>query len=122
MEHVYNCMYASPAGTGASHEGNRPFLDVLDVDSGETERLWQSSPPFFEYTGSLLCDLHDKPIRQVSQRLVPLHSTERNFGRLGCSAVFHSFYVDFCSQMEDSSVEIVVSKALTSLCASDNTV
>ena len=53
-------------GTGASPEGNKPFLDVLDVDSGETERLWQSSPPSFESTGSLLCDLEDKPIRYSS--------------------------------------------------------
>ena len=60
-----SAVLTSGAGSGASTEGNRPFLDLLDVDTGETERLWQSSPPFLESTGSLLCDLHDQPIRQV---------------------------------------------------------
>ncbi len=35
-------------GTGASPEGNRPFLDALDVRSGQTERLWRSEAPYFE--------------------------------------------------------------------------
>ena len=51
------------AGTGATPEGNRPFLDLLDVATGQTRRLWQSAPPFFEYTLSLLNDLDDAPIR-----------------------------------------------------------
>ena len=38
-------------GRGASDEGNRPFLDILDVDSGETERLWRSQPPYYENLG-----------------------------------------------------------------------
>ncbi|KAK9816189.1 hypothetical protein WJX74_001254 [Apatococcus lobatus] len=62
-------------GLGASTEGNKPFLDILDVDSGETERLWQSSPPHFEYTGSLLCDLHDKPIRLDTLSLLKSRET-----------------------------------------------
>ncbi|KAK9805982.1 hypothetical protein WJX73_010840 [Symbiochloris irregularis] len=47
-------------GPGASQEGsdkgcgNRPFLDLLDVDTGTTKRLWQSSPPFLESSGTLL--------------------------------------------------------------------
>ena len=51
------------AGPGASPEGNRPFLDVLDLESKQTQRLWQSSPPYLEDTGSLLCDQHDQPIK-----------------------------------------------------------
>ena len=35
---------------------HRPFLDLLEVDSGETRRLWQSSPPHYEYTSSILSD------------------------------------------------------------------
>ena len=35
----------------------RPFLDLLDVDSGEARRIWQSAPPFYEYTSSILSDL-----------------------------------------------------------------
>ncbi|KAK9828809.1 hypothetical protein WJX72_002171 [[Myrmecia] bisecta] len=57
-------------GTGASPEGNRPFLDVLEVDTGKTERLWQSSPPHLEYTSSLFCDLDDAPIRLADMKLL----------------------------------------------------
>jgi hypothetical protein len=38
-------------------------VDLLDVDTKETRRLWQSTPPYFEYTLSLLNDLEDAPIR-----------------------------------------------------------
>ena len=39
-----------------------PFLDVLDLETKQSQRLWQSSPPVLEDTGSLLNDQHDKPI------------------------------------------------------------
>lgn len=35
-------------GEGASPEGDRPFLDRLDLGSMETSRLFRSSPPFHE--------------------------------------------------------------------------
>ncbi len=35
-------------GTGASPEGNRPFIDEYDVRSGETTRLWRSEAPWYE--------------------------------------------------------------------------
>ena len=35
-------------GEGASPEGNRPFLDRLDLATGETTRLFRSEAPFFE--------------------------------------------------------------------------
>ncbi len=41
-------------GQGASPEGNRPFLDRLDVESGETERLWRSEAPYYEWPVELL--------------------------------------------------------------------
>ncbi len=36
--------------TGAGHgpQGTRPFLDSYDIESGDTTRLWQSTPPYFE--------------------------------------------------------------------------
>jgi hypothetical protein len=43
-------------GSGASPEGNRPFLDVLDLETKETRRIWQSQPPYYEYTSSILSD------------------------------------------------------------------
>ncbi|CAD7702470.1 unnamed protein product, partial [Ostreobium quekettii] len=49
-------------GSGASEKGNKPFLDVLDVDSGATQRIWESSPPHFEYVSSILNDEDDRTI------------------------------------------------------------
>ncbi len=42
------------AGTGASPEGNIPFLDRHDFGSGETERLWQSEAPYYERVQEVL--------------------------------------------------------------------
>ncbi len=41
-------------GDGASPEGDRPFLDRLDVGSGETERLFRSEAPYYEKPLDLL--------------------------------------------------------------------
>ncbi|TRW49405.1 prolyl oligopeptidase family serine peptidase [Aliidiomarina halalkaliphila] len=35
-------------GTGASDEGDRPFIDRRHLTSGDTERLWRSESPYFE--------------------------------------------------------------------------
>ena len=37
------------SGPGASPEGNVPFLRKLDVKSGETQTLFQSEAPYYEY-------------------------------------------------------------------------
>eukprot|EP00210_Caulerpa_lentillifera_P001312 g1262.t1 len=49
-------------GEGASPKGNQPFLDVLNVDSGQTERIWQSSAPHYESFVSILTDVEDQEI------------------------------------------------------------
>ena len=41
-------------GTGASPEGNRPFIDKLNLKTKETERLWRSEAPYYEAPLSLL--------------------------------------------------------------------
>lgn len=41
-------------GQGASPDGNQPFLDSFDIRTGETEQLWQSSSPYYEFVVSLL--------------------------------------------------------------------
>ena len=67
LMHLLHCL----AGPGSSQEGsdkgwgNRPFLDLLDVDTGTTKRLWQSSPPFLESSGTLLVDA-DETVRWCS--------------------------------------------------------
>ncbi len=35
-------------GDGASEEGDRPFVDAYDLESGESRRLFRSEAPFFE--------------------------------------------------------------------------
>lgn len=50
-------------GSGATPEGLRPFLDLLDVQTKETTRLWQSSPPYLESLASLLSDRDGQTIR-----------------------------------------------------------
>ena len=41
-------------GQGASPDGNRPFVDKLDLRSGETSRLWRSEAPYYEMPIALL--------------------------------------------------------------------
>ena len=36
-------------GTGASPEGNRPFLREYHIATGETKELWRSEAPYYEY-------------------------------------------------------------------------
>ena len=43
-------------GQGASPEGNRPFFDKFDLETGETTRLWRSEAPYYEYPAEMLDD------------------------------------------------------------------
>jgi dipeptidyl aminopeptidase/acylaminoacyl peptidase len=43
-------------GEGASAEGNRPFLDALDIASHKTRRLFRSAAPYFEVPVDLIDD------------------------------------------------------------------
>jgi dipeptidyl aminopeptidase/acylaminoacyl peptidase len=42
------------AGDGASPEGDRPFLDELDLMTGKATRLWRSEAPYYEQVTALL--------------------------------------------------------------------
>ena len=41
-------------GTGASDEGDRPFLDELDLEKLSTKRIWRSQAPNYEYVAKVL--------------------------------------------------------------------
>ncbi len=41
-------------GAGASDEGDRPFLDRMNVETGETERLFRSGPESYEMVVAML--------------------------------------------------------------------
>ena len=53
------------AGPGGSPEGDRPFLDRLDLDSRETERLFHSGPASYE---TVVAALDDRARRIVIRR------------------------------------------------------
>ncbi len=36
-------------GTGSSPEGDRPFLDKMDLNTSKITRLWRSEAPYYEY-------------------------------------------------------------------------
>lgn len=40
-------------GDGASVEGDRPFLDAIDIQSANKHRIWQNSGDHYEYVASL---------------------------------------------------------------------
>ena len=46
--------FAFLAGQGASAEGDRPFLDRIELATGKTERLWRSEAPYYEEVVSVL--------------------------------------------------------------------
>ena len=58
-------------GQGASPEGDKPFLSVLDTSTGESKRLWQSAPPNFEIPEAVLDP-------RASEILIRRESPERN--------------------------------------------
>lgn len=42
------------SGTGASPEGDRPFLDKYNILTGKTTRLWRSEAPYYEILSDVL--------------------------------------------------------------------
>ena len=53
------------SGTGASEEGNRPFLDRYDLATGRAERLFRSAAPYYE---SVVAVLDPDARRIITQR------------------------------------------------------
>ncbi|MBS14353.1 MAG: S9 family peptidase [Gemmatimonadetes bacterium] len=55
-------------GDGASPEGDKPFLDVYDLKTGESERLSESEPPVFERAIQVID--HEGPTILISRERV----------------------------------------------------
>lgn len=70
-------------GAGASPQGSQPFLDVLEVDTGRTERLWRSSPPYYETASSILSDEGDRVVTLDGLRVLATRSASPGF--MSCS-------------------------------------
>jgi len=56
------------AGDGASPEGDRPFLDELDLRTKKTKRLWRSMAPHYE---RFVAPLDTKAKRMITRRESP---------------------------------------------------
>ena len=46
--------YLSGPGASKEKDGDRPYLDRMEIATGKTERLWQSAPPNYESVVTLL--------------------------------------------------------------------
>ena len=46
--------YLTGAGASKDKDGDRPYLDRMEIATGKTERLWQSTPPYYETIVALL--------------------------------------------------------------------
>ncbi len=59
-------------GQGASPEGNRPFIDEMDMRSMKAKRLWQSEAPYYESPVSIIDPAKGLVItRRESEEAVP---------------------------------------------------
>ncbi|CAI9105503.1 OLC1v1004434C1 [Oldenlandia corymbosa var. corymbosa] len=48
-------------GRGAKSEGGIPFLDLIEINTKKTERLWEGEEDeFYEYVVCLMCDQHNR--------------------------------------------------------------
>jgi dipeptidyl aminopeptidase/acylaminoacyl peptidase len=56
--------YLTGPGASKDKDGDRPFLDRIEIATGRTERLWQSAPPSYESVVALLDPAATKAIVQ----------------------------------------------------------
>jgi dipeptidyl aminopeptidase/acylaminoacyl peptidase len=54
--------YLTGPGATKTLDGDRPYLDRLDITTGKTERLWQSNRPYYETVVGLLDNAATKAI------------------------------------------------------------
>jgi dipeptidyl aminopeptidase/acylaminoacyl peptidase len=64
--------YLTGSGASKDKDGDRPYLDRMEIATGKTERLWQSAPPYYE---SLVALLDPAATKAIIQRQSP---TERS--------------------------------------------
>ncbi|HEX9727755.1 MAG TPA: prolyl oligopeptidase family serine peptidase [Gemmatimonadales bacterium] len=68
---VYDRKWIFLAGAGASPEGDRPFLDRLNLDNRKTERLWESAEDAYETVSDVLDGRGRLVIVRSEQRTAP---------------------------------------------------
>ena len=67
-------------GSGATDEGDRPFLDLRDINTGNTERLFRCDPGRYEYFVAFAGDDGQFILRSESAEEVPNYY-QASFGR-----------------------------------------
>jgi dipeptidyl aminopeptidase/acylaminoacyl peptidase len=65
------------AGAGASSDGDRPFLDRIELATGHTTRLWRSAAPYYEFAVRVL----DPAAHAVLTRRESVHDVPQYFVR-----------------------------------------
>jgi dipeptidyl aminopeptidase/acylaminoacyl peptidase len=69
--------FAYLSGDGASPEGDRPFLDRIELATGKTTRLWRSQAPHYEFVVTVL----DPDARRVITRRESVNEAPNYFLR-----------------------------------------
>ena len=77
-------------GTGSSPEGDRPFLDRLDLETLATERLWRSDNTTYETVVMLLDDAAAKALTRFETKTTPPNYAVRDV-RAGSRQAITSF-------------------------------
>lgn len=65
-------------GSGASSEGDRPFLDKYSIKDGKTTRLWRSEAPYYESVIDVLPEKKNEVITSRESVEVPANYFIRN--------------------------------------------
>lgn len=68
-------------GTGASPEGDRPFLDKIDLATGRTERLFRSTAPYYETVAELLDEKGERLLTRRESVTEPPNYWQRDLVR-----------------------------------------
>ncbi len=92
-------------GSGASPEGDRPFIRKYSIGTGETKELWRSKAPFYESVAAIIDIDKNKVITSRQSKKVPPNYFHRNLksGKISAITDFKNPYM----QLEGVTKELV---------------
>ncbi len=93
-------------GAGASDAGDRPFLDRMNVETGETERLFRSGPDSYETVVAMLDDRGRRVLTRYESKTEPPNYHVRDLDSGDRRAITH--FVDPAPQLAGVTREFVV--------------
>ncbi len=92
-------------GRGASPEGVHPFLDRMTLRDGKSERLWQSSDPYYERVVEILDEKAKKFVTRRESKTEPPNYFVRT--RSGSRAKALTFFEDPAPELAELHKEII---------------